>query len=388
MHSPNFVDLTNQHFGFYVVLGEAPSHIQPNGNIVTMWYCRCICGKIKIVAGNHLKSRPNISCGCQKKTTLKDLTGYTNEYIKVESRAPGQLKGNGKYRTMWNCICLACGNRFVETSYQITSGKRKSCGCLVSKIRSKMHLNDLTKTKHGRLFIESRADDYVKPSGSKDTMWNCICDCGNRCVKRGQYITSSKNPSCGCWKSEETHRRRFTDLTGELINNLYVWEYYGSIADKKGNKTNRFLCECLLCNSYCVKKYSDLVNGTVISCGCFKESRGEKITRSLLMKHKIKYEKEYSFDDLISTKGYPLRFDFAIFDDFKRLICLIEYQGQQHYENVEFGKQQREKTDQQKREYCFAHNIPLYEIKYDENVENVINKIISIHVNSVPSPAV
>jgi len=29
----------------------------------------------------------------------------------------------------------------------------------------------------------------------------------------------------------------------------------------------------------------------------------------------LPYQEEYSFEDLVSSSGHPLRFDFAVFDD-------------------------------------------------------------------------
>ena len=46
----------------------------------------------------------------------------------------------------------------------------------------------------------------------------------------------------------------------------------------------------------------------------------------------MNFTEEYSFPDLISSSGRPLRFDFAVFDDDGTLDFLIEYQGIQHYE--------------------------------------------------------
>lgn len=94
-----------------------------------------------------------------------------------------------------------------------------------------------------------------------------------------------------------------------------------------------------------------------------------------------------------------MRFDFAVYDDTKQLIALIEHQGQQHYREAhfvnghcvkDFGKQQREVTDQMKRDYCKSHNIPLYEIRYDEDiptsVRNILTELNLIHADPVPSP--
>ena len=87
----------------------------------------------------------------------------------------------------------------------------------------------------------------------------------------------------------------------------------------------------------------------------------------------MNFKEEYSFRDLISSSGRPLRFDFAVFDDNNELQFLIEYQGIQHYEpKSKFGGLQGLKkqqfNDMKKREYCKKHNINLVVIPYwDEN---------------------
>ena len=74
-------------------------------------------------------------------------------------------------------------------------------------------------------------------------------------------------------------------------------------------------------------------------------------------------------------------FDFGILDDQNNVKCLIEYQGRQHYEEQQgpwnFGAYAREVTDPLKREYCHNNNIPLYEIKYDANITEELDKIFA-----------
>lgn len=61
-----------------------------------------------------------------------------------------------------------------------------------------------------------------------------------------------------------------------------------------------------------------------------KSSRGEIKIHEILTRAGIDFKEEYSFVDLISSSGRPLRFDFAVFDDAGELDFLIEYQGIQH----------------------------------------------------------
>ena len=46
-----------------------------------------------------------------------------------------------------------------------------------------------------------------------------------------------------------------------------------------------------------------------------KSSRGEIKICEILDAAGLVYKEEYSFPDLVSSSGRPLRFDFAVFDD-------------------------------------------------------------------------
>ena len=107
-----------------------------------------------------------------------------------------------------------------------------------------------------------------------------------------------------------------------------------------------------------------------------KSSRGEIKICDILDMAGLQYIEEYSFSDLVSSSGRPLRFDFAVLDDNGDVDFLIEFQGIQHYEaKSKFGGAQglyRQKyNDTQKRLYCEKHGIPLVEITYwDEHIMN------------------
>lgn len=98
-------------------------------------------------------------------------------------------------------------------------------------------------------------------------------------------------------------------------------------------------------------------------------SSGEVKIHNILTDYGIPFEEEYEFDDLISSSGRHLRFDFAIFDDEKDLVCLLEFNGRQHYQSVgkfggDRGVRRQKYNDQKKREYCLKHNIKLISIPY------------------------
>jgi len=46
-----------------------------------------------------------------------------------------------------------------------------------------------------------------------------------------------------------------------------------------------------------------------------RASRGEIKIEEILKESGLEFAEEYSFPDLVSNMGRPLRFDFAVFDD-------------------------------------------------------------------------
>lgn len=107
-----------------------------------------------------------------------------------------------------------------------------------------------------------------------------------------------------------------------------------------------------------------------------RASRGEIKIEEILTQAGLNFTEEYSFIDLYSSNGRPLRFDFAVFDDDNELMFLIEYQGVQHYiAKSKFGGnsglKKQQYNDMLKREYCRKHNIILIAIPYtDESLVN------------------
>lgn len=104
------------------------------------------------------------------------------------------------------------------------------------------------------------------------------------------------------------------------------------------------------------------------------ESKGEKRIKDILLKEKLSFKQEYIFKDLKSYRGKPLRFDFIVFKDNKRIA--IEFHGAQHYNYVKYFSKSKKKwnyqreMDLKKAEYCLKNDIPLYVIPYTE-FENI-----------------
>lgn len=235
------------------------------------------------------------------------------------------------------------------------------------------HAKDLTGYKSGWLEVLN----YIEGSGGsyKHTRWNCICHrCGNYTEVESGHLTSSWRPilSCGCLRTNLINTT-LEDLTGQVFGCLIV----ESLA-KKGYKNHHAKWNCMCeCGNHTIVSSSDLKKGSIISCGCKAMSKGELAVNSILNAFDVKHTSEFVLQDIMTKAGGNPRMDFALFDKSGKVIAFIEYQGIQHYINNEvYGKQAREETDPMKRKYCNDKNIPLFEIKYNEDPTQATMKIL------------
>lgn len=282
-------------------------------------------------------------------------------------------KNNVSYIT-YVCKC-DCGNECKIIENNLIKGYTQSCGCLhKEKVREAIK-KDLVGQRFGRLSVIEFDEDMSNIKGK--IYYKCKCDCGNIVSSASRCLIQGFTKSCGCLKSEKTSERLSLKLEGQRFGKLTVLERVGSIIDTNGNIHSFWKCKCE-CGTIKNIKSNDLVSGKVSSCGCLI-SKGEYEVRKYLNEHNIKYDTQYHFKDLVSDKGRVLQFDFAFLNSDDTLNSLLEYNGIQHYKEqpMEFGKQQREITDQQKSDYCNMHNIPLYTIRYDENIDQKLEEIIN-----------
>ena len=99
-------------------------------------------------------------------------------------------------------------------------------------------------------------------------------------------------------------------------------------------------------------------------------SLGEERIATILLNAKIKFLREHTFPDLKSRKRRPLRYDFALFDNYDTIYALIEFDGSAHYQyNKHFHKNRRDfkyrqELDLMKNEYALRKEIPLFRIAF------------------------
>jgi hypothetical protein len=196
--------------------------------------CLCGCGNYKEVYYGNLKNGSTKSCGCLRAevyvASRRNLKGLKFGKLTVIS-VVGKNK-NGKFE--WDCEC-ECGNKCIVVGRDLLSKTVKSCGCLVNF--------DITSQKFGRLTALRK----VGINKSRNSLWECVCECGNTTVVSSNHLRDGHTTSCGCFWREQIWK-------GGLSREFYCQNW---TKDLKELVKERDGYKCM--NPCCSKKYELLV---------------------------------------------------------------------------------------------------------------------------------
>lgn len=243
---------------------------------------------------------------------------------------------------------------------------------------SRAQIKDMTGMKFGRLTV--MVFDHADSHGN--AYWKCECECGNTKLVQRWNLLSGNVQSCGCLNKEKlTETKHYIPIKpGTKFGMLTTTGNTKQVEESNGKKNQYWECECECGNKVYVRSYS-LKSGHTQSCGCMHSKMEYDVNKWLNERNEINHTSNIIFDDLKLKSN--LVFDFGLYDKKWNLICLIECQGMQHFQNnTEFGKDQREITDVMKKEYCENKKIPLYYIMYNADT---IEQLRTIYDNAVRS---
>lgn len=230
---------------------------------------------------------------------------------------------------------------------------------------------DRTGLRYGRLMVVERAPNIIT-GGRSRVAWKCKCDCGNEIITTGDNLQNGSTKSCGCLNTETRQKLGYNNrqsLIGCQFGDLTVIEDCNeTIRVGERGYAHLYLCRCK-CGTELKVRDSNLRSGNTQSCGCNRESHGERKIKELLSLANIPYLQEKTFDSCrFSDTNSLARFDFYIDNRY-----LIEFDGEQHFTPHNFGageeEQQRmfttiQEHDRYKNKWCLEHDIPLIRIPY------------------------
>lgn len=280
-----------------------------------------------------------------------------------------------------------CGERFTTTFERFRLRNKRQCNkCGYARSNKKVaHTYSYVKD-----FIESESKSgcelLSKEYKNNRGKLRIRCFCGKIFVTDfDKFRNRSKRQcnECGYNKISDFFTYDYDHVKTTIEKNskckLLSTEYHGH------SKPLRFECHC---GEEFVTSFTNFTSREGRQCDYCNNlfSVGESRIEEFLQNSNIIYDKQYTFEDLKSDKSeHKLRFDFAIFQDNGELKKLVEYDGRQHYEPIEFfggeaSHEQLKKNDLKKDNYCKLNEIELIRIPYynEENIEKILtNKLIT-----------
>lgn len=180
--------------------------------------------------------------------------------IVLKYDAPHISKG-GYERKRVLCKC-DCGKEKSIITTSLTSGRTKSCGCLVGKKKGK----NLVNYRFGSwLVLEKDIKNSIKR-----TYWICKCDCGEiRSIPQNNLVRKPKNQvtkSCGC---KSNGFKKLENIIGKKYKNLTVIKRVDNVEYECKSIAARWLCKCD-CGKEIICLGKNLKIGYSGSCGCKK----------------------------------------------------------------------------------------------------------------------
>ena len=274
-----------------------------------------------------------------------------------------EFKGKSKKITLKHELC----GRIYETTPTHFMDREQRCKkCSGVNIeRSQKFIEKLKK--------ETLRDGYVligeyKNSKTKITIKHLECN-SEYDVKPENFLSGRRCPYC---YAKEKKGKPINKIPKNFYNNIKG--RYDLMSEFISTRDDVSL-KCLKCNTVFITLPRYFDNGSIEDVygkcpNCIRRfSNGENKVYDVIKDLDCDIISEYSFPDCVDIN--PLRFDFAIFKD-DQLICLIEYQGEQHYKYNDFffkNKEHYERVinrDNIKRKYCEENNHVLIEVPYWE----------------------
>lgn len=318
--------------------------------------------------------------------TIDNIKNYLKIYD-IKYTLINELIENAKSNATWNCPIH--GNFLASWNSIQSGGGCPECGKLLanSKTRNSYeYVENVFKDSNLKL-ISKTYKNNLKPL---EFICNLHKDKGVQTTSFGNLITSK----CVCaYCSRERNSMIRTKTHDEFLKDIY--RIHGediSIIGKYEGGNKHIKARCNKCNHLWSTKATHLISGH--GCpACKSPSKGEDLIREYLNNNNINFKEQYRIKECRYKK--PLPFDFSILDNDNNLLCLIEFDGKQHFKPTGFGCNSEDKInegfklqkirDKIKDSFCEDKEIKLIRIPYwdIENIESILDTELSVPFNAI-----
>lgn len=122
-------------------------------------------------------------------------------------------------------------------------------------------------------------------------------------------------------------------------------------------------------------------------CTFCSASVGEQLIQNYFNKNNLHYlfDRKYQGEsECLNKTGSPLRFDFQIINYLGNVCAIVEFDGNQHYQDVKYFNQTKKENqilDKIKNDFCLEQNIPLLRLPISELLRRQNTKLTSSNIS-------
>lgn len=276
----------------------------------------------------------------------KIYNGYVHRFRKIKALCP-------------------CGRAFEK---ELSDIKR---GSLCQECGKETHKRAMTKYFEGSV-INDRGTILVKRIRPQDKSYYCEFKCGS-CDKTFYQVLSDMIKGYGiCHECvvEITQSNRQKYRVGDIITSVDGYQFYFEKELPASSHMRRgVFYEVNQAGEQIGERFSAVVYNVICGTAFGASSKGNKRFLDCLQQLSYIFCTEVTFPDLLSDKGFPLRYDFGVY--YNDQIILFELDGEQHFKRIDYfggeeGYQQRQYFDELKNQYAQDHGYSLVRIPYTE----------------------
>lgn len=128
---------------------------------------------------------------------------------------------NTSNSTWWECECTICKAKKTFNGSELRLNRVKQCSHKTLPVKKLFGaIKDETGKKYGKLTVKSFAYVY-----NNCAYWNCVCECGNHLIIRGNHLRTNKVKSCGCVNSwKELEIKKFLENNHIIFKQQYIFK--------------------------------------------------------------------------------------------------------------------------------------------------------------------
>lgn len=357
----------------------------------------CECNRVSTISlGSFKRGRRCYECGLDKnRVKLDDVVSYLREYGEGCEYISGECFDRYSVLT-FKCSC----EKFFDISYQrLRDGKKMCFECrdeatkiskIIGGVKNYVPYAEIQKLcKENKHVLLTPIEEY---KGVTKTLGKIKCHCGNEFERNLANYTQGSD--LGCHDCFLEKMKTMNKIPYSEIKNYIERKTPCTLLTKEDDYVNtrvkiQLMCDCK--EVFEIEFHYFQVSGRESCSECLQRaSKGEEEVKRVLDSLKINHNSQQTFDNCVDV--HKLKFDFAVRDISGSIVALIEYDGKQHFEPVDFAGKGEEWAKEQfantqrrdiiKNTYCEDNDIPLLRIPYWEfsNIEAIMTSFLNIHI--------